>query len=116
MLNRRKIRPVNHEEDCSTEETPPLPKLTVKIKKVFLGPKHIREMKPWTIDLPNGVHWHWDLWVDASGKEYASVKHGRNIVWYEVQRLVPEGRSVVTLTEQDTIPAGMRLCLYRQCE
>ena len=113
MLTRRKIKPVNHEADHSGEETPVPPKLTVKLKKVFLGPKHIREMTPWTLNLPNGVHWHWDLWIDASGKEYASVKNGKNIVWYEVKRLVPEGTSVVTLTGQDTIPAGMRLCLYR---
>jgi hypothetical protein len=101
MLSRRKIKPVNHEGDYSGVETPIPPKLMVKLKKVFLGPKHIREMTPWTFDLPQGTHWHWELWVDAAGKEYASVKHGRNTVWYEVGRLVPEGTSVDTPKESD---------------
>ncbi len=112
MLTKRKIKTANQADQTPTQDTPIPPKLTVRIKKVFLGPKHLREMQPRNSDLQLGKHWDWKLWVDAAGHEYASVKHGRNVVWYSVERLVPEGGSVDILIGPDTIPEGMRICIY----
>jgi hypothetical protein len=69
---KRRIRPVDPSQVPSTP-TPPM--LKVKIKRVFLGPKHVREMQPAPCEFPQPIHWTWEKWIDASGKEYASVKH-----------------------------------------
>ncbi len=116
MLTKRRIKPAKQTDPTIIPDTPIPPKLTIRLKKVFLGPKHIREMQPWTFDLPQGRHWDWKLWVDAAGKEFASVKHGRNTVWYSVQHLETDHHSVGTIRGLDTIPQGMRLCIYRQQE
>jgi len=99
MLSRRKIKPVSEIDPALIRETPVPPKLKVKIKRVFLGPKHLREMKPIECDFKQAIHWIWENWVDEAGVEYASVKHGRYKLWYKVEPLVPEGGSVDTLKE-----------------
>ncbi len=80
--------------DPSTLPQMPIPpKLEVKLTKVFLGTKHLREMKASDFEYPKGIQWNWELWVDAKGKEYASVKHGRNIIWYKLDRpLITEAK------------------------
>lgn len=98
MLNRRKIM-LPQEID----QAPVPQKLNVRLKKVVLSQKNIHEMKSWNLVWPQGVQWNWELWVDAIGNEYASVKHGKKTIWYLVQRLVPEGNSVGILSLEDIV-------------
>jgi hypothetical protein len=73
----------------------------VKLRQVYLSDKHIRELVAKIVppdDMPP-TFWTWQHFEDAQGREYAMVEHGREKMWYEVHRLVPDETNVDTLKE-----------------